>query len=107
MKILDVFVILLLHPYRKLIILFLNWLQYVEKLKNLYFSVDDVELYVALALEKPLDGTLGEVGACIVGAQFHHYKCADRLWYEFESAKFSIGKWKSWKNINGLFEKVH
>jgi len=55
----------------------------VQKLKYLYKSVDDVDLFVGGSLEKLFpDSLLGQVFWCIVGYQFQKQKVSDRYWYD-------------------------
>lgn len=61
-------------------------------MKNLYPSIDDVDLYVGGLLEKPMKGsTVGPTFTCIIGENFHRWKFGDRLFYEFPTAKFTPG----------------
>lgn len=54
----------------------------IKKLKKLYRSVDDVDLFVGLNLEDPyLGGLLGRVSSCIIVKQFRALSVGDRLFY--------------------------
>jgi len=55
----------------------------VQKLKKLYASVDDIDLYVGISSERPLkNALLGAVGGCLVAKQFRDLKVADRFYFE-------------------------
>lgn len=44
--------------------------------------VDDVDLFVGVNLEDPLEGGLvGAVSACLLGKQFQNLRDGDRLFY--------------------------
>ncbi|KAK7576092.1 hypothetical protein V9T40_012378 [Parthenolecanium corni] len=67
----------------------------VEKLKSLYKSVEDIDLYVAGFMEKPYPGsTVGPTFTCLLGAQFQHWKFGDRKYFEFPTAKFTENQLK-------------
>ncbi len=69
-----------------------NCSQDAYKLSQFYASVEDLDLYVAGVLEKPLpDSMLGPTLSCIIGMAYSRAKHGDRLYYEFPSAKFSFG----------------
>lgn len=54
-----------------------------EKLKKIYMSVDDIDLFTGCMSEYPVkDGVVGPTTSCILGAGFHDWKYADRFWYE-------------------------
>jgi len=57
--------------------------QEIEKLKRVYRSVDDIDLYVGGFLEaKHEDSILGPVFKCIIGDQFARLKKGDRYFYD-------------------------
>ena len=55
----------------------------IEKLKSVYRSVDDIDLYVGGFLEAAHDDSiLGPVFNCIIGDQFARLKKGDRFFYD-------------------------
>merc|ERR1712027_245758 len=55
----------------------------IEKLKSVYRSVDDIDLYVGGFLEAAHgDSILGPVFKCIIGDQFARLKKGDRFFYD-------------------------
>jgi len=59
--------------------------KYVEKLKNTYRHVDDVDLFVGGFLEDPhQDSILGPVFKCIIGDTFARLKLGDRFFYDLD-----------------------
>ena len=66
--------------------------QDIPKLKRLYSSINDVDLYVGGLLETPIKGSmLGPTFTCIIGENFYRWKFSDRFFYEFPTAKFNLG----------------
>lgn len=58
-------------------------LQVVEKIKYLYQSVDDIDIYIGILGEWPVKGgILGPVASCIIADQFTRLKDGDRFFYE-------------------------
>ena len=54
-----------------------------DKLKRIYGSPHNLDLWVGIISEKPLEGAvLGELGAKIVGDQFARIRNGDSFWYE-------------------------
>ncbi|XP_037074559.1 eosinophil peroxidase-like [Pollicipes pollicipes] len=57
----------------------------IEKMKQVYASVDDIDLFTGGLSETPLQGGLvGPTFGCIIGLQFRFLKKCDRFWYETE-----------------------
>ncbi|CAB3370662.1 Hypothetical predicted protein [Cloeon dipterum] len=55
----------------------------IERLRNVYENVDDVELFPGGLSETALPGGLvGPTFACIIGRQFRQLRDCDRFWYE-------------------------
>ncbi|KAF8364113.1 hpx-2 [Pristionchus pacificus] len=56
----------------------------IDLLKKTYASVDDIDLYVGILLERPTDPTalLGPTGSTIIADQFSAFKKGDRFFYE-------------------------
>ena len=60
-----------------------NNFQVVEKIKYLYKSVDDVDLFVGILGEWAVKGGIvGPVTSCIIADQFARLKDGDRFFYE-------------------------
>jgi len=56
---------------------------FVEKLNNLYRDPNDVDLFPAMLVEKPLPGGIvGPTLSCLLGQQFNNLRQCDRFWYE-------------------------
>ncbi|CAF0905171.1 unnamed protein product [Adineta steineri] len=54
----------------------------IELLQKLYKDTDDVDLFVALALEDQIPGgVIGPVSACLIAEQFNVIRDGDRLFY--------------------------
>lgn len=61
---------------------FIDW-ENIEKLKENYNYVEDLELYVGGHYERKIsDAVVGPTFACIIGIQFHNVKYGDRFFYE-------------------------
>jgi len=55
----------------------------VALLREIYSSVDEIDLFVAAVAEKPLPGALlGQTLVCLVGDQFARLRRGDRFYYE-------------------------
>lgn len=55
----------------------------VEKIRYLYKSVDDIDIYIGILGEWPVKGgILGPVASCIIADQFARLKDGDRFFYE-------------------------
>mgnify|MGYP001001544260 CR=1 FL=1 len=73
-----------------------NWcfFQAIYKLKSVYPSVEDIDLFVGGLLEKPIfDMPYGPVFTQIMAESFYRWKFGDRLYYEFKDAGFSLGQY--------------
>lgn len=59
--------------------------QAVQKLKRLYYSVDDVDFVVGALLETPQEDSgakIGPTARCILADSFNRYKTGDRYFYD-------------------------
>ncbi|XP_057323935.1 chorion peroxidase-like [Microplitis mediator] len=66
-------------------------LKAARKLRNLYESLDDIDLFSGGLSEKPvLGGIVGPTFACIIAQQFNHLRRGDRFWYENGNLKNSF-----------------
>ncbi|VVC28478.1 Haem peroxidase,Haem peroxidase, animal type [Cinara cedri] len=55
----------------------------VEKLKELYSCVDDIDFIVGALLEKQIEGAkVGPTAKCIISNSFYRYKAGDRFFYD-------------------------
>lgn len=67
----------------------------MKTLRQLYGSVDDIDLYVGAVLERPApDSSVGPTLQCIIVEQFHRWKNGDRFFYTFKNnpGAFTAGK---------------
>jgi peroxidase len=61
----------------------------IERLRNIYESLDDVELFPGGLSERPLPGGLvGPTFGCIMALQFRQLRDCDRFWYDIFEKKF-------------------
>ncbi|XP_045190108.2 peroxidasin homolog pxn-2-like [Mercenaria mercenaria] len=55
----------------------------INKMKSVYASVEDVDLWVGVVTEKKLVGSIsGATQSCLLAKHFANVKHADRFWYE-------------------------
>lgn len=72
--------------------------QDIHKLKELYTSVDDVDLIVGLLLEKLSDGAMvGPTAQCLIADGFYRLKAGDRFFYDVlgQPGSFTLGKYNT------------
>lgn len=65
----------------------MNVFQNIEKLKSLYDSVFDIDLYVGAALES-YAGFLSPTMKCFFKMQYRNLKCGDRFFYTSKSSPY-------------------
>lgn len=65
-----------------------------ELLRSFYENVGDIDLMVAILLEKRCGNFIGQIGGCIMGEQFNRYKYGDRFFYTHSNNphEFTSGK---------------
>lgn len=55
----------------------------VDRLKKVYESVDDIDLFTGGLIENPLHGgSVGPTFGCVIGLQFQRLRKCDRFWHE-------------------------
>ena len=65
----------------------------IKRLKQVYDSVEDIDLFSGGLSETPLQGALvGPTFACIIGIQFQKLKKCDRFWYENSDANIRFSE---------------
>lgn len=63
----------------------------IRKLKSLYSSVEDIDLFSAgLAEKSVVGGLVGPTFACIIAQQFSNLRRGDRFWYENPNSESSF-----------------
>ena len=71
--------------------------QRVNLLKQVYKSVEDIDLYVGMTLERPSqNGALvGDTFLCLIGDQFARLKWGDRYFYDLRNqpGSFNLSKY--------------
>ena len=59
--------------------------QNIRKLQTDYESVEDIDLYAGLILEKPSgDALIGETSICLIGDVFARLRFGDRFFYDLK-----------------------
>lgn len=65
----------------------------IKRLRQVYDSVEDIDLFTGGLSETPLQGALvGPTFACIIGIQFQKLKKCDRFWYETSDASIRFSE---------------
>ncbi|KAF2367927.1 hypothetical protein FHG87_001306 [Trinorchestia longiramus] len=66
---------------------------FIDALKRVYRSVEDIDLFTGGLAEKPNRGALvGPTFGCLIGRQFHYLRRGDRYWYENDIPPSAITK---------------
>ena len=76
----------------------------IERLKSVYQSVEDIDLFIGMAAEEPdaVNGALvGNTYRCLIADQFARLKKGDRYFYDLDgqAGSFTPGKYKNYTNI--------
>ncbi|KAL4142192.1 hypothetical protein QTP88_004701 [Uroleucon formosanum] len=74
----------------------------IAQLKELYSSVNDIDLIVGLLLEKHSDGAIvGPTARCLIADGFYRYKAGDRFFYDVQGqpGSFTDDQLKTIKKI--------
>jgi len=75
----------------------------IQRLREIYYHVDDIDLYAGLIAEKSFNGLAnGYTSACINALQFRHSKYGDRFWYENgqdKNTRFTLDQLKEIKDV--------
>jgi len=75
--------------------LLLSDVQDIQKLKNLYSCVDDIDFIVGALLEMPAEGSkVGLTSRCIIADNFYRQKIGDRFFYDIlgQPGSFTPGR---------------
>ncbi|XP_063588513.1 uncharacterized protein LOC134765694 [Penaeus indicus] len=65
----------------------------IEKLKRVYKSVEDIDLFTGGLCETPLQGgIIGPTFGCVIGLQFSFLRKCDRFWYETSDANLRFSE---------------
>ncbi|XP_046388413.1 peroxidase-like [Ischnura elegans] len=65
----------------------------IANISCLYAVPDDVDLFTALAVEKPYDeGLVGPIASCLIGEQFYRLRAGDRFFTAADGCKHSFTK---------------
>ena len=75
---------------------------FVDRLKELFVNVDDIDFWSAGLNEKPVEGgAVGPTFACVIAHQFARLKQGDRFWYEnpMPSTAFSLSQLQQIRKI--------
>lgn len=79
----------------------------INTLKNVYKSVDDVDLFTGGLAEKPNRGALvGPTFGCLIGRQFHYLRRGDRYWYENDIPPSAITKDQLYEIRKSSFARI-
>ena len=65
----------------------------IERLKSVYQSVDDIDLFIGMSVEEPENALVGSTFRCLIADQFARLKKGDRYFYDLErqSGSFTPG----------------
>ena len=70
-------------------------------MKEVYQSVDDIDLFIGMTLEKRTHGGLcGDTFQCLIGDQFARLKTGDRFFYDLSNQKGSFNECNSNRKRN-------
>uniref|UniRef100_A0A2H8TKQ6 Peroxidase n=2 Tax=Melanaphis sacchari TaxID=742174 RepID=A0A2H8TKQ6_9HEMI len=75
----------------------------VEKLKQLYASVYDIDLLVGALLERPVDGgTVGPTAQCIIADVFYRIRYGDRYFFDVsnQAGSYSSAQLRTLRNLD-------
>ena len=81
----------------------------IEKLRNTYENVGDIDLYVGMVMETPKDDALiGDTFLCLIGDTFARIKYGDRFFYDLEgqAGSFTIGTCIEITNLPFYIENI-